>query len=203
MEGGKNLTEEEKKARYKQYRLKPLTQEKENILFELFPHKHKSEIAPLIGYSTHVVDKYAQCLGIRKTAEYMHNIAVKRGYRLAAHNKNTGFKPKGRLFKAGESIKDMVGEEAFREIHKRAIKTRSERYERERRRILCGWDSTTKQKLIARPKHKLALECRLRKFGYTCIGLNRWMRPETGAERHKRMEQTALKWGYKIFDYEQ
>ena len=189
-------------ANYRKYRLKPLPPEKVAIMEELFPVMSKTEIAPILGYSPNVVTKYAQALQIRKTPEYLHKQAVLRGYRLAGINKKNGFLPVGRKFKPGESLKDKVGAEAFAEMHRKAIETRAAIYKRERQRMLCGFEPRVKAKLMSRPRRKIALETRLRKSGYICLCLNRWLRPRDVAEKHKRMEATAVSWGYKLFDTE-
>lgn len=140
-----------------------------------FSRARNAEVAEHLGISPRTVIRIARDMGLSKDPAFMramqrnaseHGSRVNRANGGNAGAKNLLLYGKAYRFKAGESNRDRMGEEAFREMHHRIGESRKETFRKERRRVLFGLEQKTRLKVVACPREKICLRHNLRRHGY-------------------------------------
>ena len=140
-----------------------------------FSHVRNAEVAEHLGISSRTVIRIARDMGLVKHPDFMkamqrnaseHGARVNRATGGNSGAKNLILYGKVYRFKAGESNKDRMSEEAFKEMHRRMGESRRETFRKERRRVLFGLEQKTRLKVVSCPREKTCLRYNLRRHGY-------------------------------------
>ena len=122
---------------------KDLTQEQREWFIENFAHTKNQELADYLGTSPWSVKQIARKLGLWKDKEFMaatqrnaseHGARANRAMGGNAGTRNLFIYGKAHQFKAGESNKDRMSEEAFADMHRRIGESRKELFKKHRKR---------------------------------------------------------------------
>lgn len=155
--------------------IKDLTLEQLEWLKENFGSTKNQELANELGTSPRSITRMARELGLWKTKEFisaMQRNASECGARVNRVNggnagtKNLLVYGKAYRFKAGESNRERMSEEAFKEMHRRIGESRKETFRKEKRRVLFGLEQKTQMRVVQCPREKICLRNNLRKRGY-------------------------------------
>lgn len=172
-----------------------------------FGNTKNAEVAAYLGISPSTVVRIARDMGLVKHPEFtkaMQRNASEHGARVnRANGGNAGTKNlllygKAYRFKAGESNKDRMGEEAFREIHRRVGESRKETFRKEKRRVLFGLEQKTGLRVVQCPKEKICLRNNLRKHGYEITRASNEAYITVTTNRSEIMEKKAENMGIRI-----
>ena len=172
-----------------------------------FGNTKNAEVAAYLGISPSTVVRIARDMGLVKHPEFtkaMQRNASEHGARVnRANGGNAGTKNlllygKAHRFKAGESNKDRMGEEAFREIHRRVGESRKETFRKEKRRVLFGLEQKTGLRVVQCPKEKICLRNNLRKHGYEITRASNEAYITVTTNRSEIMEKRAENMGIRI-----
>lgn len=172
-----------------------------------FGNTKNAEVAAYLGISPSTVVRIARDMGLVKHPEFtkaMQRNASEHGARVnRANGGNAGTKNlllygKAHRFKAGESNKDRMGEEAFREIHRRVGESRKETFRKEKRRVLFGLEQKTGLRVVQCPKEKICLRNNLRKHGYEITRASNEAYITVTTNRSEIMEKKAENMGIRI-----
>lgn len=129
--------------------IKDLTPDQLEWLKENFGNTKNQELADKLGTSPRSITRMARELGLWKTKEFisaMQRNASEHGGRVnRANGGNAGTKNlllygKAYRFKAGESNRGRMSEEAFKEMHRRIGESRKEVFRKEKRRVFSDWN---------------------------------------------------------------
>lgn len=181
-----------------------LSASEEQWMRENFGNTKNAEVAAHLGISTRTVTRIARDMGLVKAPDFIkamqrnasdHGARVNRARGGNAGVKNLLLYGKSYRFKAGESNKDRMSEEAFKEMHRRIGESRKETIKKERRRVLFGLEQKTRLKVVQSPREKIYLRYNLRRHGYEiCRGDNKAYITEL-TQRSPSMEARAEKMG--------
>lgn len=134
-----------------------------------------AEVAEHLGISHRTVVRIARDMGLVKHPDFTkamqrnaseHAARVNRANGGNAGAKNLLIYGKAYRFKAGESNRNRMSEEAFKEMHRRIGESRKETFRKEKRRVLFGLEQKTGLRVVQCPKEKISLRNNLRKHGY-------------------------------------
>lgn len=184
--------------------IKDLTQEQLEWLKENFGSTKNQELANELGTSPRSITRMARELGLWKTKEFisaMQRNASERGARVnRANGGNAGTKNlllygKAYRFKAGESNRDRMSEEAFKEMHRRIGESRKETFRKEKRRVLFGLEQKTGLRVVQCPKEKIYLRNNLRRHGYEIARASNEAIVTDNTRRSAIMETRAIQMG--------
>lgn len=184
--------------------IKDLTLEQLEWLKENFGSTKNQELANELGTSPRSITRMARELGLWKTKEFisaMQRNASEYGARVnRANGGNAGTKNllvygKAYRFKAGESNRDRMSEEAFKEMHRRIGESRKETFRKEKRRVLFGLEQKTGLRVVQCPKEKISLRNNLRKHGYEIARASNEAIVSDNTRRSAIMETRAIQMG--------
>ena len=184
--------------------IKDLTQEQLEWLKENFGSTKNQELADKLGTSPRSVIRMARELGLWKTKEFIsamqrnaseHGARVNRANGGNAGTKNLLVYGKAYRFKAGESNRDRMSEEAFKEMHRRIGESRKETFRKEKRRVLFGLEQKTGLRVVQAPKEKICLRNGLRKKGYEIARASNEAFITAATHRSEVMERRAISMG--------
>lgn len=186
---------------------KDLTQEQREWFIENFAYTKNQELADYLGTSPWSVKQIARKLGLWKDKEFMaatqrnaseHGARANRAMGGNAGTRNLLIYGKAHQFKAGESNKDRMSEEAFADMHQRIGESRKELFKKERRRAIFGLEQKTALRVIRCPKEKTCLRNNLRKHGYEIGRASNEATITNETRRSIKMEARAVKMGIKF-----
>lgn len=186
---------------------KDLTQEQRKWFMEKFAHTKNQELADYLGTSLRSVTLIARELGLWKDKEFMaamqrnaseHGARATRAMGGNAGTRNLLIYGKAYQFKAGESNKDRMSEEAFADMHRRIGESRKELFKKERRRAIFGLEQQTGLRVIRCPREKICLRNNLRKHGYEIGRASNEATITDETRRSIKMEARAIKMGIKF-----
>ena len=155
--------------------IKDLTQEQLEWLKENFGSTKNQKLANELGTSPRSITRMARELGLWKTKEFIsamqrnaseHGARVNRANGGNAGTKNLLLYGKAYRFRAGESNKDRMSEEAFKEMHRKIGESRKKTFRKEKRRVLFGLEQKTRLRVVQCTREKICLRSNLRKRGY-------------------------------------
>lgn len=184
--------------------IKDLTQEQLEWLKENFGSTKNQELANELGTSPRSITRMARELGLWKTKEFIsamqrntseHGARVNRANGGNAGTKNLLVYGKAYRFKAGESNRDRMSEEAFKEMHRRIGESRKETFRKEKRRVLFGLEQKTGLRVVQCPKEKISLRNNLRKHGYEIARASNEAIVSDNTRRSAIMETRAIQMG--------
>ena len=184
--------------------IKDLTPEHLEWLKENFGSTKNQELADKLGTSPRSVIRMARELGLWKTKEFIsamqrnaseHGARVNRANGGNAGTKNLLVYGKAYRFKAGESNRDRMSEEAFKEMHRRIGESRKETFRKEKRRVLFGLEQKTGLRVVQAPKEKICLRNGLRKKGYEIARASNEAFITAATHRSEVMERRAISMG--------
>lgn len=184
--------------------IKDLTQEQLEWLKENFGSTKNQELANELGTSPRSITRMARKLGLWKTKEFisaMQRNASECGARVNRVNggnagtKNLLLYGKAYRFKAGESNRDRMSEEAFKEMHRRIGESRKETFRKEKRRVLFGLEQKTGLRVVQCPKEKICLRNNLRRHGYEIARASNEAMVTDNTRRSAIMETRAIQMG--------
>lgn len=184
--------------------IKDLTPEQLEWLKENFESTKNQELADELGTSPRSVIRMARELGLWKTKEFIsamqrnaseHGARVNRANGGNAGTKNLLVYGKAYRFKAGESNRDRMSEEAFKEMHRRIGESRKETFRKEKRRVLFGLEQKTGLRVVQAPKEKICLRNGLRKKGYEIARASNEAFITAATHRSEVMERRAISMG--------
>lgn len=184
--------------------IKDLTPEQLEWLKENFGSTKNQELADELGTSPRSVIRMARELGLWKTKEFIsamqrnaseHGARVNRANGGNAGTKNLLVYGKAYRFKAGESNRDRMSEEAFKEMHRRIGESRKETFRKEKRRVLFGLEQKTGLRVVQAPKEKICLRNGLRKKGYEIARASNEAFITAATHRSEVMERRAISMG--------
>lgn len=184
--------------------IKDLTQEQLEWLKENFGSTKNQELANELGTSPRSITRMARELRLWKTKEFIsamqlnaseHGARVNRANGGNAGTKNLLVYGKAYRFKAGESNRDRMSEEAFKEIHRRIGESRKETFRKEKRRVLFGLEQKTGLRVVQCPKEKISLRNNLRKHGYEIARASNEAIVTDNTRRSAIMETRAIQMG--------
>ena len=124
-----------------------------------------------------------------------HGARVNRANGGNAGTKNLLVYGKAYRFKAGESNRDRMSEEAFKEMHRRIGESRKETFRKEKRRVLFGLEQKTGLRVVQCPKEKISLRNNLRKHGYEIARASNEAIVSDNTRRSAIMETRAIQMG--------
>ena len=174
---------------------------------EHFEHTKNQELADRLGTSPRCVTRIARELGLYKTKEFvqaMQRNASEHGAKKVhlmggnAGTKNLLIYGKATRFKAGESNKQRMSAETFKEMHRKIGDSRKKIFQKERRRVLFGLDQRTRLRVIRCPKAKIGLRHRLRKRGYEIERASNVVTITDHTRRSQIIEEHAKVIGFKF-----
>jgi len=184
--------------------IKDLTAEQLEWLKENFCHTKNQELADKLGTSPRSVTRMARALGLWKTSEFVaamqqnaadHAARANRANGGNAGTKNLLLYGKAYRFKAGESNKDRMSKEAFKEMHRKIGESRKETFRKEKRRVLFGLEQKAGLRVVQAPKAKINLRNGLRKKGYEIARASNEAFITTATHRSEMMEHRAISMG--------
>lgn len=184
--------------------IKDLTLEQLEWLKENFGSTKNQELANELGTSPRSITRMARELGLWKTKEFIsamqrnaseHGARVNRANGGNAGTKNLLVYGKAYRFKAGESNRDRMSEEAFKEMHRRIGESRKETFRKEKRRVLFGLEQKTGLRVVQCPKEKISLRNNLRKHGYEIARASNEAIVSDNTRRSAIMETRAIQMG--------
>ena len=184
--------------------IKDLTLEQLEWLKENFGSTKNQELANELGTSPRSITRMARELGLWKTKEFIsamqrnaseHGARVNRANGGNAGTKNLLVYGKAYRFKAGESNRDRMSEEAFKEMHRRIGESRKETFRKEKRRVLFGLEQKTGLRVVQCPKEKISLRNNLRKHGYEIARASNEAIVSDNTRRAAIMETRAIQMG--------
>lgn len=184
--------------------IKDLTLEQLEWLKENFGSTKNQELANELGTSPRSITRMARELGLWKTKEFisaMQRNASECGARVNRVNggnagtKNLLVYGKAYRFKAGESNRERMSEEAFKEMHRRIGESRKETFRKEKRRVLFGLEQKTGLRVVQCPKEKISLRNNLRKHGYEIARASNEAIVSDNTRRSAIMETRAIQMG--------
>lgn len=184
--------------------IKDLTQEQLEWLKENFGSTKNQELANELGTSPRSITRMARELGLWKTKEFIsamqrnaseHGARVNRANGGNAGTKNLLVYGKAYRFKAGESNRNRMSEEAFKEMHRRIGESRKETFRKEKRRVLFGLEQKTGLRVVQCPKEKISLRNNLRKHGYEIARASNEAIVSDNTRRSAIMETRAIQMG--------
>lgn len=184
--------------------IKDLTAEQLEWLKENFCHTKNQELADELGTSPRSVTRMARTLGLWKTCEFVaamqQNAADHAARTNRANGGNAGVKNlllygKAYRFKAGESNKDRMSKEAFKEMHRKIGESRKETFRKEKRRVLFGLEQKTQMRVVQCPREKICLRNNLRKHGYEIARASNEAKVTDNTRRSAIMEARATEMG--------
>lgn len=147
-------------------------------LTDNFAELKNADLAAHLGISESNIHRLAQKHGLTKSAEMLartHKEVAKKA--LATKAANGTMQPKGILpegfkkatcrLKKGQNLLGTLSPERQREARKKARQKRMETLQRERRRVLYGFEQRTRLRVVVQPKAKCCLRSNMKcKFGY-------------------------------------
>lgn len=184
--------------------IKDLTAEQLEWLKENFCHTKNQKLADELGTSSRSVTRMARTLGLWKTSEFVaamqqnaadHAARANRANGGNAGTKNLLLYGKAYRFKAGESNKDRMSKEAFKEMHRKIGESRKETFRKEKRRVLFGLEQKTGLRVVQAPKTKISLRNGLRKKGYEIARASNVALITAATHRSEVMERRAISMG--------
>lgn len=184
--------------------IKDLTQEQLEWLKENFGSTKNQKLANELGTSPRSITRMARKLGLWKTKEFIsamqlnaseHGARVNRANGGNAGTKNLLVYGKAYRFKAGESNRDRMSEEAFKEMHRRIGESRKETFRKEKRRVLFGLEQKTGLRVVQCPKEIISLRNNLRKHGYEIARASNEAIVSDNTRRSAIMETRAIQMG--------
>ena len=184
--------------------IKDLTQEQLEWLKENFESTKNQELANELGTSPRSITRMARELGLWKTKEFIsamqrnaseHGARVNRANGGNAGTKNLLVYGKAYRFKAGESNRDRMSEEAFKEMNRRIGESRKETFRKEKRRVLFGLEQKTGLRVVQCQKEKISLRNNLRKHGYEIARASNEAIVSDNTRRSAIMETRAIQMG--------
>lgn len=184
--------------------IKDLTLEQLEWLKENFGSTKNQELANELGTSPRSITRMARELGLWKTKEFIsamqrnaseHGARVNRANGGNAGTKNLLVYGKAYRFKAGESNRDRMSEEAFKEMHRRIGESRKETFRKEKRRVLFGLEQKTGLRVVQCQKEKISLRNNLRKHGYEIARASNEAIVSDNTRRSAIMETRAIQMG--------
>ena len=184
--------------------IKDLPLEQLEWLKENFGSTKNQELANELGTSPRSITRMARELGLWKTKEFIsamqrnaseHGARVNRANGGNAGTKNLLVYGKAYRFKAGESNRDRMSEEAFKEMHRRIGESRKETFRKEKRRVLFGLEQKTGLRVVQCPKEKISLRNNLRKHGYEIARASNEAIVSDNTRRSAIMETRAIQMG--------
>lgn len=184
--------------------IKDLTQEQLEWLKENFGSTKNQELANELGTSPRSITRMARELGLWKTKEFIsamqrnaseHGARVNRANGGNAGTKNLLVYGKAYRFKAGESNRDRMSEEAFKEMNRRIGESRKETFRKEKRRVLFGLEQKTGLRVVQCQKEKISLRNNLRKHGYEIARASNEAIVSDNTRRSAIMETRAIQMG--------
>lgn len=184
--------------------IKDLTQEQLEWLKENFGSTKNQELANELGTSPRSITRMARELGLWKTKEFIsamqrnaseHGARVNRANGGNAGTKNLLVYGKAYRFKAGESNRDRMSEEAFKEMNRRIGESRKETFRKEKRRVLFGLEQKTGLRVVQCQKEKISLRNNLRKHGYEIARTSNEAIVSDNTRRSAIMETRAIQMG--------
>ena len=184
--------------------IKDLTPEQLEWLKENFCHTKNQELADELGTSPRSVIRMARTLGLWKTSEFVatmqqnaadHAARANRANGGNAGTKNLLLYGKAYRFKAGESNKDRMSEEAFKAMYCRIGEQRKKTFKAEKRRVLFGLEQKTRLRVVQAPKAKINLRNGLRKKGYEIARASNEAFITAATHRSEVMEHRAISMG--------
>ena len=184
--------------------IKDLTAEQLEWLKENFCHTKNQELADELGTSPRSVTRMARTLGLWKTSEFVaamqqnaadHAAKANRANGGNAGTKNLLLYGKAYRFKAGESNKDRMSKEAFKEMHRKIGESRKETFRKEKRRVLFGLEQKTRLRVVQCTREKICLRSNLRKHGYEIARASNEAFITATTHRSEVMEHRAISMG--------
>ena len=188
---------------------KNLTKEQREWFVANFATTKNQELADRLGTSPRSITRMARELGLWKTKEFvaaMQRNASEHGARVnhlrggnagAANLLKYG---KAYQFKPGESNKDRMSEEAFKEMHRKIGVSRKETFRKERVRVNWGFEQKTRLRVVQCPREKVLLRLNLRRHGYEIPRASNEATITPDTRRSIRMEVRAEKMGIKFIN---
>lgn len=187
--------------------IKDLTAEQLEWLKENFCHTKNQELADELGTSPSSIIRMARMLGLWKTSEFVaamqqnaadHAARANRANGGNAGTKNLLLYGKAYRFKAGESNKDRMSKEAFKEMHRKIGESRKETFRKEKRRVLFGMEQKTGLRVVQCQKEKISLRYNLRKHGYEIARASNEAIVTDNTRRSAIMEIRAIQMGIRF-----
>lgn len=184
--------------------IKDLTPDQLEWLKENFENTKNQELADKLGTSPRSITRMGRELGLWKTKEFVsamqrnaseHGARVNRTNGGNAGTKNLLLYGKAYRFKAGESNRGRMSEEAFKEMHRRIGESRKEVFRKEKRRVLFGLEQKTGLRVVQCPKEKISLRNNLRKHGYEIARASNEAFITAATHRSEVMERRAISMG--------
>lgn len=184
--------------------VKDLTPEQLEWLKENFCHTKNQELADELGTSPRSVTRMARTLGLWKTSEFVaamqqnaadHAARANRANGGNAGTKNLLLYGKAYRFKAGESNKNRMSKEAFKEMHRKIGQSRKETFKKEKRRVLFGLEQKTQMRVVQCPREKICLRNNLRKRGYEIARASNEAIVTDNTRRSVKMETRGMRMG--------
>jgi hypothetical protein len=186
-----------------------LSEQERQWMYDNFGNTKNEEVAAYLGISIRTAIRIANGLGIKKHPDFTKSMQRKASERAAIVNRvnggNTGARNlllygKPYRFKAGESIRNRMGDKAFKEMHCRIGESRKETFRKEKRRVLFGLEQKTRLRVVQCPREKIYLRSNLRKHGYEIGQASNEATVGDSTRRSFLLENRAIKMGIK-FNY--
>ena len=174
---------------------------------EHFGTTKNADVAAHLGVPPRTIIRIARDMGLEKHSDFtkamQRNAAEHAARTNRASGGNEGMRNlllygKAHRFRSGESNRNRMGEEAFREMHRRIGKSRKEIFRKERRRVLFGLEQKTGLRVVRCPREKISLRRNLRRHGYEVARASNeaFVTPRT--RRSQAMEERAGKMGMRF-----
>lgn len=169
-----------------------------------FCNTKNAEVAEYLGISPRTVVRIAQDMGLVKDPDFIkamqqnaadHAARANRANGGNAGTKNLLLYGKAYRFKAGESNKDRMSEEAFNAMYCRISEQRKKTFKAEKRRVIFGLEQKTKLRVVQAPKEKICLRNGLRKKGYQIARASNEAFITAATHRSEVMERRAISMG--------
>lgn len=146
-----------------------ITPEGERWLIENFSELKNADLAAHLGISESNIHRLAREHGLTKSAEMLARThkEVANGTMQPKGILPEGFKKATCRLKKGQNLLGTLSPERQREARKKARQKRMETLQRERRRVLYGFEQQTRLRVVVQPKAKCCLRSNMKcKFGY-------------------------------------
>ena len=181
-----------------------LSDKERTWLLRHFKHTRNEDILARLGISASTLYRIVRELGLGKSPQHLKKCQEHAARKAReSHLANGTYPPKGYVipgsenyrFKPGESNKDRMGKEAFKEMHRRIGESRKETLKKEKRRVLFGLEQKTGLRVIQCPKEKISLRNNLRKHGYEIARASNEAFITAATHRSEVMERRAMTMG--------
>lgn len=181
-----------------------LSEAEQQWMRDNFCKTKNAEVAEHLGISHRTVVRIARDMGLVKHSDFIkamqrnaseHGARVNRANGGNAGTKNLLIYGKAYRFKAGESNKDRMSKEAFKEMHRKIGERLKETFRKEKRRVLFGLEQKTQLRVVQCPREKICLRNNLRKRGYEIARASNEAFITAATHRSEVMERRAISMG--------